>query len=337
MGLGALAAGWSWRAAFAVMGLAPLAGRALLTSAGGRRGAAPRRAPAPVWPPGRPLRPRASPQSHARGRVCSGNRPPSRLAASQMARFMERARLLRLPGAVALVGGGPRRASGAAIWDWFELGPRPETRAGPRRDAGRGVVSGRRGELHRAGVQRGAPGSAGDRARVGVPGRRRRSPGTSCADQVARCAAGLRRLGVGRGDRVAAYMPNTPETVVAFLATASIGAVWSSCAPEFGTPTVVDRFKQIEPKVLIAIEGYRYGGKDFDRRERVARDRGGDPLDRAHGDGPQRLGRPAGSRGRISHSSRCRSTTRSGCSTRRAPPACPRRSCRARAASCSST
>jgi acetoacetyl-CoA synthetase len=89
------------------------------------------------------------------------------------------------------------------------------------------------------------------------------------ADQVARCAAGLRRLGVGRGDRVAAYMPNVPETVVAFLACATIGAVWSSCAPEFGTPTVVDRFKQIEPKVLIATEGYRYGGKDFDRRERV--------------------------------------------------------------------
>jgi acetoacetyl-CoA synthetase len=89
------------------------------------------------------------------------------------------------------------------------------------------------------------------------------------ANQVGRCAAGLRRLGVGRGDRVAAYMPNVPETVVAFLACASIGAVWSSCAPEFGTPTVVDRFAQIEPKVLIATEGYRYGGKDFDRRGRV--------------------------------------------------------------------
>jgi acetoacetyl-CoA synthetase len=89
-------------------------------------------------------------------------------------------------------------------------------------------------------------------------------------EQVARCAAGLRRLGVGRGDRVVAYMPNVPEAVVALLATASIGAVWSSCAPEFGTPTVVDRFKQIEPKVLIATEGYRYGGRDFDRRDRVA-------------------------------------------------------------------
>jgi acetoacetyl-CoA synthetase len=88
-------------------------------------------------------------------------------------------------------------------------------------------------------------------------------------DAVARCAAGLRRLGVGRGDRVVAYMPNVAETLVAFLATASIGAIWSSCAPEFGTPTVVDRFAQIEPKVLIATEGYRYGGRDFDRRERV--------------------------------------------------------------------
>ena len=89
------------------------------------------------------------------------------------------------------------------------------------------------------------------------------------ADQVARAAAGLGRLGVGRGDRVVAYMPNVPETVVAFLATASLGAIWSSCAPEFGVPTVIDRFKQIEPRVLLAIEGYRYGGRDFDRTDRV--------------------------------------------------------------------
>ncbi len=73
-----------------------------------------------------------------------------------------------------------------------------------------------------------------------------------------------------RGDRVGAYLPNGPEAVVAFLACASIGAIWSSCAPEFGVPTVIDRFAQIEPKVLLAIEGYRYGGKDFDVRERIA-------------------------------------------------------------------
>jgi acetoacetyl-CoA synthetase len=89
--------------------------------------------------------------------------------------------------------------------------------------------------------------------------------------QVAAVAAGLRALGVGRGDRVVAYMPNIPEAIVAFLATASIGAVWSSCSPDFGPASVVDRFAQIEPKVLFAVEGYRYGGKDFDRREVVAR------------------------------------------------------------------
>src|SRR6195256_2253164 len=87
--------------------------------------------------------------------------------------------------------------------------------------------------------------------------------------QVARCAAGLRALGVERGDRVVAYMPNVPETVIAFLATASIGAIWSSAAPEFGARSVIDRFSQIEPKVLFAVDGYRYGGRDFDRREMV--------------------------------------------------------------------
>jgi acetoacetyl-CoA synthetase len=86
---------------------------------------------------------------------------------------------------------------------------------------------------------------------------------------VASCAAGLRRLGVEPGDRVVAYVPNIPEAIVAFLATASIGAIWSSCSPDFGPRSVVDRFEQIKPKVLIAVDGYRYGGKDFDRRELV--------------------------------------------------------------------
>jgi acetoacetyl-CoA synthetase len=83
-------------------------------------------------------------------------------------------------------------------------------------------------------------------------------------------ASGLRASGVGAGDRVAAYMPNVPETVAAFLACASIGAVWSSAAPEFGARSVIDRFAQIEPKVLLAIDGYRYGGKDFDRQPMVS-------------------------------------------------------------------
>ena len=88
---------------------------------------------------------------------------------------------------------------------------------------------------------------------------------------TAAIAAGLRDSGVCAGDRVAAYMPNIPETVAAFLACASIGAVWSSAAPEFGARSVIDRFSQIEPKVLLAIDGYRYGGKDFDRSGSVER------------------------------------------------------------------
>jgi acetoacetyl-CoA synthetase len=90
-------------------------------------------------------------------------------------------------------------------------------------------------------------------------------------EKTAALAAGLREMGVGRGDRVAAYLPNIPEAVIALLACASIGAVWSSCSPDFGAGSVVDRFKQIEPKVLLAVDGYRYGGKDYDRIEVVAR------------------------------------------------------------------
>jgi len=83
-------------------------------------------------------------------------------------------------------------------------------------------------------------------------------------------AAALREAGVVAGDRVAAYLPNIPETIAAFLGCASIGATWSSCAPEFGARSVVDRFAQIEPKVLLAVDGYRYGGRDFDRSETLA-------------------------------------------------------------------
>src|SRR5919205_420923 len=89
--------------------------------------------------------------------------------------------------------------------------------------------------------------------------------------RVAAFAAGLSGMGVGRGDRVVAYLPNVPEAVVAFLACASLGAVWSSASPDFGAGSVVDRFAQIEPKVLVACDGYRYGGKDFDRMDVVAR------------------------------------------------------------------
>ena len=89
--------------------------------------------------------------------------------------------------------------------------------------------------------------------------------------ETARIAAGLRALGVTEGDRVVAYMPNIPETVAAFLACASLGATWSSAAPEFGARSVIDRFAQVEPTVLLAIDGYRYGGKNFDRTTQVER------------------------------------------------------------------
>ncbi|HWV85607.1 MAG TPA: AMP-binding protein, partial [Capillimicrobium sp.] len=87
---------------------------------------------------------------------------------------------------------------------------------------------------------------------------------------TARIAAGLRAQGVGPGDRVVAYLPNGPEAMAAMLAAASLGAIWSSCSPDFGARSVVDRFAQIEPAVLLAVGGYRYGGRWFDRREVVA-------------------------------------------------------------------
>jgi acetoacetyl-CoA synthetase len=100
---------------------------------------------------------------------------------------------------------------------------------------------------------------------------------TDLAEQVGRARTGLVRLGVVRGDRVVAYLPNIPETLVAFLATASLGAIWASCAPEFGTRSVLDRFRQIEPKVLLAVDGYRYGTKAIDRTAEVAAVRDGLP------------------------------------------------------------
>jgi acetoacetyl-CoA synthetase len=89
------------------------------------------------------------------------------------------------------------------------------------------------------------------------------------AAEVARVARGLRDLGVRRGDRVAALLPNVPEAVIGLLAAASLGAIWSSCSPDFGARSVIDRFAQIEPKVLIACDGYGYGGKEFSRAAMV--------------------------------------------------------------------
>jgi acetoacetyl-CoA synthetase len=88
--------------------------------------------------------------------------------------------------------------------------------------------------------------------------------------QVASVAAALRELGVASGDRVVAYLPNIPQAIVGLLATASLGAIWSSCAPDMGAASVIDRFQQIAPKLLFAVDGYQYGGKFFDRRATVA-------------------------------------------------------------------
>src|SRR5579864_6861670 len=88
-------------------------------------------------------------------------------------------------------------------------------------------------------------------------------------DKVASIAQALRDMGVEPGDRVVGYMPNIPEAAIAFIAAASIGAVWSSCSPDFGVDAVLDRFGQIEPKVLFAVDGYTYGGKPFPRLETV--------------------------------------------------------------------
>jgi acetoacetyl-CoA synthetase len=117
------------------------------------------------------------------------------------------------------------------------------------------------------------PGLAGDDpALLGYSDSRAASTLTAAElrDLVGRIQEGLRAAGVGRGDRVAAYLPNIPETVALLVATAGLGAVFTSCAPEFGVQSVIDRWRQIEPKVVVAIDGYRYGAKDVSRHEEVA-------------------------------------------------------------------
>ncbi len=101
--------------------------------------------------------------------------------------------------------------------------------------------------------------------------------GRQLRDAVGRAQAGLRRLGIGPGDRVAAYLPNVPEAIVGLLATAGLGATWTSCAPEFGVRSVVDRLAQVEPRVLLTVDGYRYGTAAVDRRQELAAIRGALP------------------------------------------------------------
>ena len=183
-------------------------------------------------------------------------------------------------------------------------------------------------------------------------GTRRTSPRPSCGTPSRAAGPACVRLGVRRGDRVAAFLPNIPETVVGFLATASLGAIWSSCAPEFGTRAVVDRFAQIEPTVLLAIDGYRYGDKVVDRSSAVAEIRAALPTLRRHRRRALPPLRARGARRRARRRRVVRAARRARAARlrprpvrppavravlARARPACPSRSSTATAASCSST
>ena len=185
---------------------------------------------------------------------------------------------------------------------------------------------------------------------AGEDGRRRTLTWDELRAQVAALAAALAETGVGPGDRVAAWLPNIPETIVTMLATAAVGAIFSSTSPDFGTAGVLDRFGQIEPTVLVAADGYVYGGKANRLPAPAGRDprrpadappddRGAVPRRRAPGRGPSAwpdVARRA-RRGRRSRPQRSPSTTPGTSSTRRAPPGCRSASSTAPAGCCSST
>ena len=160
-----------------------------------------------------------------------------------------------------------------SVWDYFGVlgqrgngpvltgGPMPDTQWFP------GATLNYARNALRAAVE--DPGRAAIIA-CGEDGAQRTLSYGELAAEVARVRDALRMLGVTKGDRVAAFLPNVPEAVVGLLAAASLGAIWSSCSPDFGPPSVIDRFAQITPTVLIATEQYRYGGKEFSRQQAVA-------------------------------------------------------------------
>jgi acetoacetyl-CoA synthetase len=156
----------------------------------------------------------------------------------------------------------------ASIWDRYGVGERGGTVLATREMPGAQWFPGT--QLNYA--EHAFRGRADDALAIVAGGESREDHGWTWGElraQTARIRAGLKRLGVGKGDRVVAYMPNMPETAAAFLATASLGAIWSSCSPDFGARSVIDRFAQIEPKVFLAVDGYRYNGRPFDRRDTV--------------------------------------------------------------------
>ncbi|MFO1269067.1 MAG: acetoacetate--CoA ligase [Rubrivivax sp.] len=166
-----------------------------------------------------------------------------------------------------------------ALWDYFDLRSATPIRAvlGERAMPGARWFEGAQLNYAQQALRHAAASDAAQVPAVAFRNERLMAEGRTLevgwgelADQVAAVAASLRALGVGRGDRVAAYLPNIPEAMVAFFAVASLGAIWSLTAPDMGVGTVRDRFRQIEPKVLIACDGTVYGGKVADRRGTVA-------------------------------------------------------------------
>ena len=166
----------------------------------------------------------------------------------------------------------------ASVWDYFEVKGTYERVLGSRDMPGAEWFPGAR--LNYAEHMLGGPEDRDEPAVIAFSQTRDRIDLTfgELADQVGRARAGLARLGVGRGDRVVGYVPNIPEALVAFLACASLGAIWASCAPEFGARSVIDRFSQVEPTVLITVGGYTYGNKQIDKSEEVAAIRKGLPT-----------------------------------------------------------
>lgn len=169
---------------------------------------------------------------------------------------------------------GDLEAFWGAVWDYFAIeSPTPYTRvlaepvmAGARWFEGAQVNYARQVLRHAdAAHAAGHPAIVFQNERLREQGRLQELSWIELRRQVASLAAALRGMGVQRGDRVGAFLPNTPHAVVAFLATASLGAIWSVCSPDMGPLAVLDRFRQIEPKVLIGVDGYVYGGVEHDR------------------------------------------------------------------------
>jgi acetoacetyl-CoA synthetase len=202
--------------------------------------------------------------------------PPDLLQTTEIGRYMswlrdERGRDLATYEALWRWSVGDLEGFWASIWDFFGLRAHApyERVLGSRTMPGADWFPGARLNYaeHLVGREE-------DRDRVAVVARSQTRPALELTfgelrEQVARARVGLQRLGVGPGDRVVAYLPNVPETLVAFIATASIGAIWATCAPEFGARSVVDRFAQIEPRVLLAVGGYGYRDRYVDRRAEV--------------------------------------------------------------------